>query len=125
MTDRAVFDLARMEYGGHPVVFVYGEIDVMTAPRLHETLEEIISESPASLLVDLANVSFIDSTGLGALVVAHRHLEERGGRLRLVSVPPPVAQVLEVTGLTSRFEVETDVDLDGARPRPVPPDSAS
>lgn len=111
MTERAAFDLARMEYGGHPVVFVYGEVDVMTAPKLHETLEEVIGESPSSLLVDLANVSFIDSTGLGALVVAHRHLEERGGRLRLVSVPPAVAQVLEVTGLTGRFEVVSGVDL--------------
>jgi anti-sigma B factor antagonist len=120
MTERVGLDLARMEYGGHPVVFVYGEIDVMTAPRLHETLAEVIAESPSSLLVDLANVTFIDSTGLGALVVAHRHLEERGGRLRLVSVPPAVAQVLEVTGLTSRFEVYPDMDAVGEG-RPVPP----
>lgn len=123
MTERVGFDLARMEYGGHPVVFVYGEIDVLTAPRLHETLQEVIAESPSSLLVDLANVTFIDSTGLGALVVAHRHLEERGGKLRLVSVPPPVAQILEVTGLTNRFEVYADIDAAGESqpepPRPV------
>ena len=108
-----------MEYGGHPVVFVYGEIDVMTAPRLHETLAEVIAESPTSLLVDLANVTFIDSTGLGALVVAHRHLEERGGHLRLVSVPPTVAKILAVTGLTSRFDVDPDMDVaGGGRPAP-------
>lgn len=120
MTERVGFDLARMEYGGHPVVFVYGEIDVLTTPRLHETLQEVIAESPSSLLVDLANVTFIDSTGLGALVVAHRHLEERGGKLRLVSVPPPVAQILEVTGLTNRFEVYADIDAAGES-RPEPP----
>ena len=123
MTERVGFDLARMEYGGHPVVFVYGEIDVLTAPRLHETLQEVVAESPRTLLVDLANVTFIDSTGLGALVVAHRHLEERGGKLRLVSVPPPVAQVLEVTGLNSRFEVYADMDAAGES-RPEPPESA-
>lgn len=120
MTERVGFDLARMEYGGHPVVFVYGEIDVLTAPRLHETLHEVIAESPRSLLVDMANVTFIDSTGLGTLVVAHRHLEERGGRLRLVSVPPAVAQVLEVTGLTNRFEVYPDMDAAGGSD-PTPP----
>lgn len=120
MTERVGFDIARMEYGGHPVVFVYGEIDVLTAPRLHETLHEVIAESPGSLLVDLANVTFIDSTGLGALVVAHRHLEERGGRLRLVSVPPAVAQVLEVTGLMNRFEVYPDMDAAGGG-EPTPP----
>ncbi len=123
MTERVGFDLARMEYGGHPVVFVYGEIDVLTAPRLHETLQEVVAESPRTLLVDLANVTFIDSTGLGALVVAHRHLEERGGKLRLVSVPPPVAQVLEVTGLNSRFEVYADMDAAG-EVRPEPPSGA-
>ncbi len=121
MTERVGFDLARMAYGGHEVVFVYGEIDVLTAPRLHEVLHEVIAESPRSLLVDLANVTFVDSTGLGALVVAHRHLEERGGKLRLVSVPPPVAQVLEVTGLTNRFEVYADVDAAPGDARPGPP----
>lgn len=115
MTERVGFDLARMEYGGHPVVFVYGEIDVLTAPRLHETLQEVIAESPSTLLLDMANVTFIDSTGLGTLVVAHRHLEARGGKLRLVSVPPAVAQVLDVTGLTNRFEAYPDMDAASGR----------
>lgn len=116
MTERVGFDLARMEYGGHPVVFVYGEIDVLTAPRLHETLQEVIAESPSTLLIDMANVTFIDSTGLGTLVVAHRHLEERGGKLRLVSVPPAVSQVLDVTGLTGRFEAYPDMDAASGGP---------
>ncbi|MCU1488829.1 MAG: anti-sigma-factor antagonist [Acidimicrobiaceae bacterium] len=110
MAETTEFDLVRMEYGGHPVLFVYGEIDVMTAPRLHGALAELVAEAPSSLLVDLANVSFVDSTGLGTLVVAHRHLEERGGTLRLVSVPGNVLQVLDVTGLTSRFHIFPDME---------------
>lgn len=119
MSETSGFDLVRMEYGEHPALFVYGEIDVMTAPRLHETLEEMIAEEPATLLVDLANVTFIDSTGLGTLVVAHRHLEERGGHLRLVSVPANVVQVLEVTGLVNRFNIFPDMEAAGSRPEPT------
>lgn len=118
MAETSGFDLVRMEYGGHPVLFVYGEIDVMTAPRLHEALEELIAEAPPTLLVDLANVTFVDSTGLGTLVVAHRHLEERGGTLRLVSVPPNVIQLLEVTGLVSRFHLYPDMEAAGTSPEP-------
>lgn len=118
MTDTGGFDLVHMEYGDHPVLFVYGEIDVLTAPKLHQALEELISESPSSLVVDLANVTFIDSTGLGTLVVAHRHLEERGGKLRLVSVPERVVEVLEVTGLLSRFHIYPDVEAAGSLPEP-------
>ena len=116
MAESSGFDLVRMEYGGHPVLFVYGEIDVMSAPRLHEALEELIGEAPGTLLVDLANVTFIDSTGLGTLVVAHRHLEERGGTLRLVSVPSSVVQLLEVTGLVNRFHLYPDMEAAGSSP---------
>src|SRR5580658_7008110 len=99
MAAETAFDLVRMDVGGHPVLFVYGEVDALTSPRLHESLSALIAEGPDRVLVDLANVSFIDSSGLTALVVAHRHLDEAGGELRLVSVPEPVANLLRIAGL--------------------------
>ncbi len=119
MSETSGFDLVRMDYGGHPALFVYGEIDVLSAPVLHEALEEIIAEGPATLLVDLANVTFLDSTGLSTLLVAHRHLEERGGRLRLVSVPVKVLQVIEVAGLAERFHVDPDMEAAAGSPDPT------
>jgi anti-sigma B factor antagonist len=103
------FDLVRIEHDGHPVVVVYGELDVLTAPRLHEGLEELIAAGTTKILVDLANVTFMDSTGLSALLVAHRHLSDAGGELRLVAVPTNLARTIEIAGLGERFHVYPDV----------------
>jgi anti-sigma B factor antagonist len=103
------FDLVRLEHDGHPVVVVYGELDVLTAPRLHEGLEELIAEGARLVLVDLANVSFMDSTGLSALLVAHRHLSDADGELRLVAVPTNLARTIEIAGLGERFRIFPDV----------------
>jgi anti-anti-sigma factor len=118
MPETTPFDLIRIDVGGHPTLVVYGEVDVLTSPRLHEALEEVIAEGPSLLLLDLANVTFIDSTGLSALVVAHRHLGGAGGELRLVSVPKAVAQLFAVAGLDARFKIYPSVEhaTEGAPP---------
>jgi anti-sigma B factor antagonist len=115
-TPNVSFDLARLELAGHPMLVVYGELDVMTTPRLHEALELLIAEDPPLVLLDLANVTFLDSTALGALVVAQRHLEDRGGELRLVAVPSAVGKVFDMTGLTERFHIFEDADAASGAP---------
>lgn len=110
------FDLIRLDVQGHPLLVVYGELDVMTTPTLHEALELVIAQDPPLVLVDLANVTFLDSTALGALVVAQRHLEERGGELRLAAVPSVVAKIFDTAGLTERFRVYEDADAAIAPP---------
>ena len=52
----APFDLVRLEVDGHPVLVVYGELDVVTSPRLHEALSEVINARASAVLVDMANV---------------------------------------------------------------------
>ena len=62
MAPETAFDLVRLDVGGHPVLFVYGEVDALTSPRLHEQLSALIAEGQSTVLVDLANVTFIDSS---------------------------------------------------------------
>jgi anti-sigma B factor antagonist len=109
-TPGAPFDLVRMDVEGHPVLVVYGELDVLTSPRLHEAISLVVSEKPAVFLIDMANVTFIDSSALGTLVSAHRHMAEGGGELRLVAVSPTSARVFEVAGLSERFQLFPDMD---------------
>jgi len=109
MSPEIPFELVLMEVGDHPVLFVYGEVDVLTAPLLHEALSTMMADGETSVFVDLANVTFIDSTGLTALVVAHRHLDEAGGELRLVSVPPTIANLFALVGLDERFGIDAAV----------------
>jgi anti-sigma B factor antagonist len=70
-----------------PVVVVTGEIDMATAPMVERALTEAIEASDGAVVLDLCDVSFFDSSGLRAAIVAHRELAERGRRLSLACIP--------------------------------------
>lgn len=88
-------DLGLERHDGTMVVSVAGEVDMATAPELREWL----AQTGGHVIVDLRAVSFLDSSGIGALVEASSRLVEAGGDLRLRKPQPIVRQVLEVTGL--------------------------
>ncbi len=83
--------------GGH-LVSVTGAIDMATAPTLAETLVQF---PDGSVTVDLAEVTFIDASGLRALIAAQRHIGRRQGRLFVRSVNPSTRKLFETTGLTA------------------------
>ncbi len=91
---------------GLTVARVVGEIDLATAPELRDRLAEIPSDT-ASLIVDLSEVTFLDSTGLSVLVATWKRLKDDDGAndFRLVVSRPTIQRVLEVTGLAQVFEV--------------------
>ena len=60
------------------------------------------------VVVDLQQITFIDSAGLGVLVGAHRRMRERGGRLRIVRPPPLVERAFELTGLDEVLDMRDD-----------------
>lgn len=104
------FDLARIDMDGQSTLVVYGELDIMSSPKLHEALSSIIGEGPRTVLVDLANVTFIDSSGLGALVAAERRLRASGERLRVVAASTQTAKVIGMTGLSDRFDLHVETE---------------
>jgi len=69
------------------VVVVTGEIDMATAPMLGRELTAAIEAGEAAIVLDLTEVTFFDSSGLRAAVVAHRDLGEQGRRLAVVCDP--------------------------------------
>lgn len=82
-----------------PVV-VQGEIDAATAPTLTADLARAVSAGAGPVEVDLSAVTFIDSSGLRALIVARRDAEAAGQTLRIVEASDVVTRLLDVTGLT-------------------------
>jgi anti-anti-sigma factor len=89
-------------------VRVRGELDMATAPRLtHELTALIEGEGAQSLTVDLGGVSFIDSTGLRALLGAHEQLRQRGGALVVSGPQPNTTKLFRTTGLDQIFTVVT------------------
>ena len=82
-----------------PVVRLAGEIDMETAPEVQQTLDELI-ESDGLFELDLAAVTFIDSSGLHLLLDAANRLNG-SDPLTLISVPPRVLRLMEIVGLTN------------------------
>ena len=96
--------------GDRTVVRVAGEIDVYTAPALREELAAQLDAGRTDLVVDLADVSFMDSTGLGVLVGALKRVRTTGGDLRLVIDQEKVLKVFRITALTQVFEIHASLD---------------
>jgi anti-sigma B factor antagonist len=89
-----------------PVVAVSGEVDVETSPVLEERLRSVLDQGHSSVRINLADVSFLDSTGLSVLISGLNRCRAAGGQLRLVAPRPNVRKVLEITGLTDVFPVD-------------------
>ncbi len=83
----------------HAVMAVSGELDMSTAPDLSDALADVVDRRPRDLTVDVADLAFIDSTGLTVLVRASKQLREHDATLRLSSPTPSVRRILEIVGL--------------------------
>jgi anti-anti-sigma factor len=79
------------------ILLAPAEIDLATAPAFGEALDAVERDRP--LLVDCAQVQFIDSSGLRALVLAYQARTEVGSSLRVINAPDVVRRLLEITAL--------------------------
>lgn len=89
---------------GEPLVTVSGELDLASADDFLAEVTEAAGDG-AVLVLDLAGVSFMDSTGLGALIKVRNRLVDRGGEITLTAVSPAVERVLELTGMSDVFGI--------------------
>lgn len=72
---------------------------------LREAVQQTLAEGSTKLLIHLEKVSTIDSSGVGELVSAFTTVTNRGGKLKLVNLPPKVNDILQITQLITVFEV--------------------
>jgi anti-sigma B factor antagonist len=96
--------------GDTAIVTITGEVDIYTSPKLKETLEAASAGGCRLIVVDLAGVGFIDSSGLGVLVGALRRAREKDGDLRLVSRDEAVARIFRITGLDAVLPLHATLD---------------
>ena len=92
------------QMGDSAVVHVGGELDARTVHGFDEAVTEAASLA-SHVVIDLAQVTFVDSSGLGALIVARKAARERGGSISLVSPPPVVRRLLGSTQLHDVFAI--------------------
>ncbi len=77
---------------------------------LRDAIHEALDAGATKILVNLQDVSTIDSSGVGELVSAYTTVTNRGGKLKLLNLPPKVADILQITQLITVFDVFEDED---------------
>ena len=93
------FSVTREDRDDVTVLLLSGELDMSTAPQLSDRVDEAVADGRVRLRVDLAGVTFCDSTGMSAFVRGHHRCTEAGGWLRLSGARGTVARVLTISGL--------------------------
>jgi len=89
---------------GVPVVAVRGDIDVLTAPKLGERLQEVADEGHKEVHIDLSGVEYMDSEGIKVLIRLRNSLGE-GGEVAIRGAKGPVLRVLQISGLPRVFRI--------------------
>jgi anti-anti-sigma factor len=87
------------------VIALTGELDVATVEAFNAAVERAVSDGVAAVVADLTQVTFIDSSGLAAMLGALRSLDHAGARLVIACANPTVLRVFEITGTEQTFEI--------------------
>ena len=95
---------------GWSLARVAGELDIATAPALREQLLRAIATHGPSLVLDLDDVAFLDSTGLGVIVGVLKRARTLGGDLVIAGASPAVRRVFEITALDRTLPLCSSVD---------------
>jgi anti-sigma B factor antagonist len=89
---------------------LHGEIDLNVSPQLATTFNEMVQTKPPKVVVDLTNVTYIDSSGLAVLIVGMQQVKEYGGKFALVGVQHDVRSILETARLDQFFATYPHID---------------
>ena len=91
--------------GGQCLIALSGEADAATADELRASLQEVLDQGASDLVLDLAELELLDSSGLGVLVGVLKRINERQGRMVLRSARGTTRRVFEVSGLDQVFAI--------------------
>jgi len=87
------------------VIGLTGDLDMYTCPKLGEIIECLIDDGDLEVVVNMADVGYVDSFGLGTLVGSFIRINEKQGHLAISSINPRLETVLRTTGLSKVFDV--------------------
>ncbi|MGI8811609.1 MAG: STAS domain-containing protein [Pyrinomonadaceae bacterium] len=91
---------------GVTIISLEGAIQLgESSAKLHQNLKTLVDEGKRHLVIDLAKVTAIDSSGLGSLIAGYATLERNGGTLKLVNLSPRVTELMTITKLFTVFEI--------------------
>jgi anti-sigma B factor antagonist len=86
-------------------IVLTGELDVATVPLFNKRLSELQQRGCTTVVLDLSGVTFMDSTGLSAILVVEMHARMRGQRFAVIEGPPHVNELFRLTGVDNFLEI--------------------
>lgn len=95
---------------GIGVVTPMGRLNMVSARRLKELLSELVSDGTSRIVVDMAETTFLDSSGLGALIAGLKSARQAGGDLRIARPTPSVQTVFQLTNLDKVLRARETVE---------------
>ena len=102
--------LETREVDGRTIVAIGGEIDVYTAPRLRESITDLVAAGRYDLMIDMEKVEFLDSTGLGVLVGGLKKVRAHDGSFELICNEDRLLKIFKITGLSKVFTIHPSAD---------------
>lgn len=98
-------DWSARSAGGVEILELAGRFDAYKAPPVVDWLDRAVANNPARVVINLANVNFVDSTALATLVQGMKRCRQQNGDLRLCSLQQPVSIIFELTRLDKTFAI--------------------
>jgi len=108
--DTLSIDVSTVHDGPVAVFALRGSLDIASSPTLRAALMDAVGCDEHHIVVDLTHLEFLDSTGLGALIGAHKRAAEHAGSVRLVAQEGQILRLLRITGLLEVFAVYPTVE---------------
>ncbi len=105
-------DIEFRDHGEHKIVEVSGEVDLYNVSELKKALFSVTDGSNPSVIVDMRNVNYMDSSGIGALVAGQKKMKAHTGKFALMNIHEDVLNILKLATLDKFFTIyDTDEDL--------------
>lgn len=105
-------DIEFRDLGEHKIIEVSGEVDLYNVSELKKALFGLTDGNHSSIVVDMKNVNYMDSSGIGALVAGQKKMKAHGGKFSLMNVHDDVLNILKLATLDKFFKIfDTEEDL--------------
>jgi anti-sigma B factor antagonist len=88
------------------VLTITGDLDLVTAPQLDDWFDRLVAAGADTVVIDLAGVGFVDSSGVRTLITGHKALHQASARLVVRAPSPSTRRLFDVTGLSAVLAVE-------------------
>ena len=96
------------DLGRHRILIIHGDVDLYNVADLKNEINNNLQDDVQSIVIDLANTNYMDSSGIGALVVAKKKMSVKGGEFALLNIQESIFYILKLATLDKFFTIYQD-----------------